>query len=64
MENLSVLFEASIGKHIILWDLEDRRYEGVVERVFIDFVQIFETRQKTSRVFKFSAIKNFSIGEK
>ena len=61
MENLSVLFEANKGKKIILWDLEDRRYEGIIEKVFVDFVQIFETKQKVSKVFRFSAIKNFTI---
>jgi len=56
--------EANKGKAIVLFDNEGRRYEGIIERIFTDFLQIFETRQKISKVFKFSAIKDFTIEEK
>lgn len=61
MDSLSCLFDSNVGKKIILWDLDNRRYEGVIERVFADFLQIFETKQHATKVFRFSAIKNFSI---
>ena len=55
--------EENIGKTIILFDNDDRRYEGKLERVFQDFFQIFENRQRVSKIFKYSAIKDFSIKE-
>lgn len=64
MEDLAVLFEENKGKKIILWDLENRRFEGVIQRVFKDFVQIFEIRQQMNKIFRFSNIQNFELVEK
>lgn len=63
MEKLAEWLEANKGKTIILFDLDGRRYEGVIERVFSDFFQIFETRQRVSKIFKFSVIKDFTMKE-
>lgn len=65
MENMVEWLEANKGNIIILFDNDGRRYEGIIERVFADFFQIFETRQKLNKTFKFSSIKDFTIkGEK
>lgn len=64
MEDLAVLFDSCISEHIVLWDLENRRFEGIIEKVFKDFVQIFETKQRMMKIFRFDSIKNFEIGKK
>ena len=61
MEILADWLTSHIGDDIILFDLEGRRYEGKLEKVFADFFQIFERRQRVSKVFRFSAIKDFSL---
>lgn len=64
MENMAEWLEANKGKKIILFDEQGRRYEGIIEHIFADFLQIFETRQRISKIFRFSAIKDFTIQEK
>lgn len=61
MESIATLFEENIGKKIILFDLDGRRYEGVIKQVFEDFVKIFEVKQNMSKVIKFSSIKDFTL---
>lgn len=63
MDSLADWMNENLGKIIIIFDLQNRRYEGKLERVFVDFFQIFETRQKLSKVFRFSQIKDFSLAE-
>lgn len=58
---MAVWFEANIGKKIILFDLAGRRFEGKIEKVFQDFVQIFELHQGLSRMFRFSNLSDFYL---
>lgn len=53
----------NLGKKIVLFDTDGRRYEGIIQRVFSDFFQIFETKKGLNKVFRFSAIKDFSLEE-
>ena len=53
--------EQNIGKTIIVFDVDGRRFEGRLENVFKDFFQIFEYRQRLSKVIRFDKIKDFSL---
>ena len=63
MEILADWLSGQVGNIIVLYDLEGRRYEGKIERVFADFFQIFEIKQLLSKVFRFSCVKDLSIKE-
>jgi len=61
MDCLIDILSSKIGEKIIFYDLQSRRFEGIIEKVFGDFFQVFETKQKLSRVFRASMIKDLSF---
>lgn len=61
MENLASWLETNIGKTIIIYDIDGRRWEGIIQRIFPDFLQIYEVKKGMSKIFRLNQIKDFSI---